>query len=298
MELHSVFISNPAKLSVRQNQLVIAQEREVTIPIEDVSSLMLESRAVTLTAAALQTLADSGVTVFFCDETHLPAALLLPMNRHSRQLKLLKAQIGISQPLRKQLWQSIVTAKIQNQARCLEFCGKDDSALRELAAGVRSGDAGHHEAVAAALYFPALFGEEFTRGDECLINSALNYGYAIMRGAVARNLVCRGLEPCLGLFHHNELNQFNLADDLMEPFRPLVDLYVAFHLLEAEGDLTPTHKHQLFNLTNYVIMQDGKRNRMISAVGRCVESLARSVVSKENVLSLPSLLPLESFRYE
>ena len=299
MEFRSVFIANPAQVSVRREQLVIQQAQEVTIPLEDIASLLVESQAVVISSAALQKLARWGVTVYFCDEKHLPAALLLPVNRHSRQLKLLKAQIAMSKPMQKRLWQAVVKNKIQNQAKCLELLGRPGAQdLRELARTVRPGDPDNCEATAAAWYFPALFGPSFTRGTDCLTNAALNYGYAILRGAVARNLSIHGLEPCLGIFHHSELNQFNLADDLMEPYRPLVDLYVASNRRNDGEGLTPPLKQQLFYLTNYVVQQNGKRYRMISAVGRMVESFARVAVQESKGLELPELRPLESYQYE
>ena len=299
MEFRSVFVSNPAQLSVRRGQLVIRQEEERSVPIEDLSALLLESRAVSITTAALQELTDHGVTVYLCDETHLPAALVLPMNRHSRQLKLLKGQIAMRRPTQKRVWQGVVMSKISNQARCLSLLGKEGAEeLRELADQVRSGDPDNWEAVAAARYFPALFGAGFTRGEECRVNAALNYGYAILRGAVARHLVIRGLEPCLGIFHHSELNRFNLADDLMEPYRPLVDLYVASHVPDDEGDLTPAIKQQLFQLSHYLVEQGGKQFRAISAIGRMADSFSRIVQSGEGQLELPHLLPLQLGRYE
>ena len=299
MEFRSVFVSNPAQLSVRRGQLVIRQEEERSVPMEDLSALLLESRAVSITTAALQELTDHGVTVYLCDETHLPAALVLPMNRHSRQFKLLKGQIAMRRPTQKRVWQGVVMSKISNQARCLSLLGKDEAEeLRALADQVRSGDPDNWEAVAAARYFPALFGAGFTRGEECRVNAALNYGYAILRGAVARHLVIRGLEPCLGIFHHSELNRFNLADDLMEPYRPLVDLYVASHVPDDEGDLTPAIKQQLFQLSHYLVEQGGKQFRAISAIGRMADSFSRIVQSGEGQLELPHLLPLQLGRYE
>lgn len=299
MEFRAIFIANPAQLSVRREQLVIRQAQEVSVPMEDITSLMLESQAVSISSAALQKLASYGVTVYFCDEKHLPAALLLPMNRHSRQLKMLKRQIAMTKPVQKRLWQSVVTAKIRNQAKCLELLDRPGSGdLMELARSVRSGDPDNYEAIAAAHYFPALFGPYFTRGENCPANAALNYGYAILRGAIARNLAVHGIEPCLGIFHHSELNQFNLADDLMEPYRPLVDLYAASHVSAADGDLTPQLKQQLFNLTSYIVRQNGKRYRMISAAGRMAESFSRVLAQEAETLELPELLPLELYRYE
>ena len=267
--------------------------------MEDITSLLLESQAVTISTAALQKLAEYGVTVYICDEKHLPAALLLPVNRHSRQLKVLKGQIAMTKPVQKRLWQSVVMAKIRNQARCLELLSRPEGGdLLELARSVRSGDPDNCEASAAVQYFPALFGQGFTRDTGCLTNAALNYGYAILRGAVARNLAVHGIEPCLGIFHHSELNQFNLADDLMEPYRPLVDLYVASQVNDEERNLTPKMKQNLFNLTNYMVRQNGKRYRMISAVGRMTESFARVLAQPSSSLELPELIPLESYRYE
>ena len=299
MEFRAIFIANQAQLSVRREQLVIRQAQEVTVPMEDITSLLLESQAVTISTAALQKLAEYGVTVYICDEKHLPAALLLPVNRHSRQLKVLKGQIAMTKPVQKRLWQSVVMAKIRNQARCLELLSRPEGGdLLELARSVRSGDPDNCEASAAVQYFPALFGQGFTRDTGCLTNAALNYGYAILRGAVARNLAVHGIEPCLGIFHHSELNQFNLADDLMEPYRPLVDLYVASQVNDKERNLTPKMKQNLFNLTNYMVRQNGKRYRMISAVGRMTESFARVLAQPSSSLELPELIPLESYRYE
>lgn len=300
MEFRCIFVSNPAQLSVRQGQLVIRQEQEVTVPMEDISSLLLESRAISITAAALQELTAHQITVYLCDKTHLPAAVVLPINQHCRQLKLLKGQIAMSKPTQKRLWQQIVRAKLGNQAQCLSLLQRPQAQdIRFLATQVRSGDPDNYEAVAAAQYFPALFGTGFTRGEDCLVNAALNYGYAILRGAVARCLVTRGLEPCLGIFHHSELNQFNLADDLMEPCRPLVDLFVASHLADCEEDtLTPAIKQSLFHLTSYTIQQNNQNYRTISAICRMADSLSRIVQGSEEELEVPALLPLQPHLYE
>ena len=299
MEYRSIFLANPAQLSVRNQQLVIRQGQEVSIPMEDISGLLIESQQVTITSAAMQNLTEYGVTVYFCDEKHLPAALVLPMNRHSRQLKQIQSQIALSLPAKKRMWQSIVQQKIRNQALCLEFleCPRAVE-LRSIADDVRSGDPDNYEAIAAARYFPALFGTGFSRGEECVTNAALNYGYAILRGAIARNLVMHGLEPCLGIFHHSELNQFNLADDLIEPFRPLVDLFVATHIDPEETELRPAIKQNLFDLTNFLVSQNQKQYRSITAIGRSVESIVRVMQKRDKELELPTLIPLKKYRYE
>lgn len=298
MEFRNIFIANPAKLSIKDKQLVIEQSEKVSVPIEDISCVLIETPQINITSAALCELSSAGVNVFFCDEKHLPCGTLLPMNCHSRQLKILKSQLSLSKPVEKQIWKDIVKQKILNQASCLELSGKDGSEiLRNMADTVNSGDTGNVEAKAAAFYFPALFGKGFFRGSDEVNNSALNYGYAILRGAIARNLVVYGMEPCLGIHHHSELNQFNLSDDIIEPFRPIVDLLVSRLGLQTDDVLNQRIKHSLFNLTNLITLQNSKRYRVISAIEQCVISLSQSFVADGNRLQLPTLLPLEEHSY-
>ncbi len=299
MEYRNIFLANPARLSVQREQLVIEQAEKFTVPLEDISAILIESQQVQLTVHAAAALAERGVTVFFCDEKHLPCAQLLPINQYCRQRKMLMAQCSMGKPLKKQLWQQIVVQKIRNQARCLRFCGREGwEELHRLSDHVLSDDSDNREAVAAALYFPALFGEGFSRGDDDPRNAALNYGYAILRGSIARNLVVHGLEPCVGLHHRSELNNFNLADDLIEPFRPVVDLYVAQNFSEEDEVLTPRQKAGLFNLTNYLVRQAGRNYRVMLSVGRSCAALANSIAQQELLLELPELLPLELHQYE
>lgn len=299
MQFRNIFISNPAALSVRDGQLAIRQDNTVTLPLEDISGIMIDSPQVSITAYTLSRLALQGIIVYLTDERHLPAAQLLPMNQFSRQKKLLMKQFEISKPLQKQLWQNIVRQKVLNQAKCLELLDREGfDALYDMAEHVRSGDTSNIEATAAAYYFKHLFGPSFTREQDSLTNAMLNYGFAILRGAIARNLVVHGLEPCLGIHHHSELNRFNLADDLIEPYRPLVELHVASSLPESgQGELTPKHKQSLFNLTNYLMLQEGKRYRVMVSVERCAEQFSESLLTGEARLSLPALLPLEQYRY-
>ena len=301
MEFRNIVISKPAKLSIQHDQLCIAQEEKVTIPFEDISALLIESRQVLLTSAVMARLAAEGITVFFCDEKHLPSAQLLAYHSFSRKKKMLFAQFSLPKPVQKQLWQSIVRQKIKNQSACLRLTGSDGAEeLEEMARQVHSGDPENVEAVAAAFYFRKLFGESFTRNTEILENGALNYGYAIIRGVVARNLVMHGLDPAVGLHHHSELNAFNLADDFMEPYRPLVDLYVVSKLLQdaPSEELTPQHKRKLFNITNLLVAQMGKNYRTMIAIDRGAASLAASVLQRKNQLELPDLLPIEEGRFE
>jgi len=299
MEYRNIFLANPARLSVQQEQLVIEQAEKITIPLEDISSVLIESPQVSLTAYAAAAMTNHGITVFLCDEKHLPSGQILPINQYCRQRKMLMAQYEMGKPLQKQLWQQIVSQKIWNQSECLRLTKKTGwEDLRQMAGKVLSNDSDNREAVAAACYFPALFGVGFSRGSDDPRNAALNYGYAILRGAIARNLVVHGLEPCIGLHHRSELNNFNLADDLIEPFRPIVELYVLQSFSEYDNVLSPRQKAGLFNLTNYLVKQAGRRYRVMLSIDRVCTALTNSIIEQKNLLELPELIPLELHRYE
>lgn len=289
-------ITTPCRISCRRDQLVVEGDISASFPMEDLLSVLIESRQCTLTTAALAALVSEGVTVFVCDEKHIPCAIMLPFARHSRQLEITRSQMRWTQPARNRWWQQIVQAKIRNQAECLAICGhcKSASLLFGKSDGVRSGDRENREATAAALYFPALFGSGFTRdGEDDARNAALNYGYAILRGCMARCLAVYGFIPWLGLHHDNTLNTWNLADDMMEPYRPVVDLFVATQVGQ-EATLDTRLKGCLFNLLSMEIRSGGQRHSVAYAMERQVQSLR----SASKVLALPVLMPLQLHCYE
>lgn len=292
-------IESDAHISLRNSQLLVRTEREHSVPVEDISALLVESKRSTITTAALSYLGQCGCAVYFCDEKHLPCAVLTPFQQHSRALAVLKLQTAATEPQKKRLWQQIVQAKIRNQERCLRLTKKEAEAeaLLKLAARVHSGDPENVEATAAQRYFPALFGEHFTRGMGNGINAGLNYGYAILRGCVARNLTVYGFLPTFGLHHRSELNALNLADDLMEPFRPVVDLLV-YQTMWERDELTPQIKHTLFNALNLDILSGGKHHSVAYAAERLVQSLGKALAEKGAELLLPELLAPQQHSYE
>lgn len=299
MAFRNILIESPAYIAVRNSQLVVHTDADHTIPLEDISALLVENRQSTITAAALSQLGQCGCTVYLCDEKHLPCAVMLPFQQHSRQLSVLRSQMDAAVPLKKQLWQSVVRQKILNQAQCLDDVGnsRGAEALRARAGRVRSGDADNMEATAAQYYFPQLFGGDFWRGDDNGINAGLNYGYAILRGCTARCLAVYGFLPTLGIHHRSALNAFNLADDLMEPFRPVVDLLV-YRTMEETSALTPPVKRQLFNCLNLDILSGDQHHSVAYAIERLVQSFGRSLTKGEVLLTLPQLLEQEQHRYE
>lgn len=296
MAYRNVMITTPCRISCRREQLVIQGETNVSFPLEDLLSLLIESRQCTVTAAALSALAKNGATVFLCDEKHIPCSITLPLAQHSRQLEVTRVQFSWTQSERNRWWQQLVKAKIQNQAECLALCGICDVAavLHSQAMAVSRGDKENREATAAALYFPTLFGKGFTRNEDMDgRNAALNYGYAILRGCMARCLAVYGFIPWLGLHHSSTLNAWNLADDMMEPYRPVVDLFVASQIGEGAA-LDTKLKSCLFNLLNMDILSGKQRYSVAYAMERQVQSLRSG--SKE--LCLPCLVPLQQHRYE
>lgn len=299
MAFRNIIVETPASLSLRREQLIIHTDSDHSVAIEDISALLLESRQTTITTAALSRLGQCGCAVFTCDEKHMPCAVLTPFQQHSRALSVLRVQLAITEPAKKRLWQSIVKSKIENQSICLRLTGhaKQADGLHSMAGRVRSGDSENAEATAAQAYFPALFGTGFTRGNDSGINAALNYGYAILRGCIARYLSVYGFLPSVGLHHRSTLNAFNLADDLIEPFRPVADLMVS-HSMDVETELGPSQKRLLFNCLNLDILSGGQHHSVSYAVERLVQSLGRAMEDSEKGLVLPVLLESEQHRYE
>ena len=299
MGWRSVMISRPAKLRREHFSLAIEQEQTAFVPFEDIAIIVLNHREIQLTHPVLSACADYGIGLYATGDNHQPNGVFLPFLAHSRTTRLMRKQMDIPRPLAKQAWASIVRRKIENQAAVLRFCAKTGvDRMDSYARRVRSGDTENLEGQAAAFYFTQLFGQGFYRAEERWINAALDYGYAVLRGAIARGLVAHGMHPPIGLFHASEQNAFNLADDLIEPFRPLVDLHVAKNPAFTEGDLSPQDKAELVALLNVDVgMPQGKMSAL-SAIEYAVESLARLFEQGNSELELPSLIGLQAHRLE
>lgn len=289
-----VAIENPARLSLHDNQLVITQDVEATLPIEDIDSLILDGYGITATTNLLTALATKGTTTIICDEKHLPASVLLPYSQHSRQAKVSRQQLAMSQPLKKQLWQRVVEQKIVNQADVLRMVGLDDMSIRKHASDVKSGDTSNRESIAARIYFDQLL-DDATRRKPIWHNAALNYGYAMVRSHIARHIAARGLVASQGIFHHNELNSFNLADDLIEPYRAAVDLYILenvapLHIGDRDANLTKHDRQLIIDILNYHVIMSDKKFMIKHAVERTVESFIECIEVKEaRKLLLPKI---------
>jgi len=197
------------------------------IPLDDVGAVIANSYGLTYSNAVLVALAERGIPVVLCGTNHLPAGFVLPISGHHEHAAHIEHQVAASLPLRKRMWQQIVKAKVMQQAKVVAFFGNDDAGLMRLASSIRSGDPENIEAQAAKRYWSLLMDDSFRRDPGGLPpNGLLNYGYTVLRSAVARSIVASGLHPSLGIHHSNDRNAFRLADDLIEPFRPFVDLAV------------------------------------------------------------------------
>lgn len=277
----TLFFGNPAYLSTKNEQLVVTypdKEQEVrTVPIEDIAVIVMENQQITITNGLLEKLIQRGVAVINCNQQHLPIGMFLPLNGHTEQTERFRTQMSASVPLKKNLWQQTVTAKIQNQAAHLKQYGIPVQNMFHWAKSVTSGDTQNHEARAAAYYWQSLFDiPNFNRQQNGIPpNNLLNYGYAILRGITARALVSSGMHPSLGIFHRNKYNAYCLADDIMEPYRPFIDLVVKdlTEMHDSIEELTPAIKQELLKTIAMDVILDGKRSPLMVAMSRTTNSL-------------------------
>lgn len=301
MVWRSVVINRPAKLKREHFALVVEQEQSARVPFEDIAVIVLNHREITLTHPVLSACADYGIGLYSTGDNHQPNGVFMPFLQHSRATRMQRLQLDLDKPTSKRAWARIVQTKIQNQARCMELlsvAGADR--LASYARRVRSGDGGNLEAQASAYYFPQVFGRSFHRSQNNWTNAALDYGYAVMRGACARALVAHGMLPSIGLFHSSEQNAFNLADDLIEPYRPVVDLHVAQNRPAIEdAELQPSEKVALVGLLNVDVAMPRGQMSALASIEQAAESLARLYDGgSEQVLELPGLIGLRQHVFE
>ena len=293
----TLYFGNPAYLSLRNQQLVIKMpeveksttvceviktESVRTIPVEDIGVVVLDNKQITLTQGLMEALLVNNTAVVSCDARSMPAGLLLPLSGNTVQQERFTDQINSSLPLRKQLWQQTIKAKIENQAAVLrKHTSAESKCMNVWASDVKSGDSDNLEGRAAAYYWKNLFVpyiDKFVRGREAAPpNNLLNYGYAILRALIARALVSSGLLPTLGIHHHNRYNAYCLADDIMEPYRPYVDELVLSIVKSGQDheELTKDLKAQLLSIPTIDVQISGKRSPLMIAASTTTASLAK-----------------------
>lgn len=302
----TLYFGNPAYLSLRNAQLVIskpdghdlppadAKEWIRTIPVEDIGVVIIDNRQITITSAVLSALLDNNVAVITCNEQSMPTGMMMPLHSNTLQSERFRDQLEASLPLRKQLWQQTVEAKIRNQASVLKYVsGKDYPNMLVWSNNVKSGDAGNMEAKAAAFYWKSIFPslDFFTRDRYGPApNNLLNYGYAILRAIVARSLVGSGLLPTMGIHHHNRYNAYCLADDIMEPYRPIVDKLVVDIVEEVPcPQLTQDIKARLLTIPVLDVTIDGHRSPLMIATTSTSASLYKCFSGSSRKVLYPEL---------
>ncbi|MBR3164177.1 type II CRISPR-associated endonuclease Cas1 [Candidatus Saccharibacteria bacterium] len=294
MAWRSVVIENPAHLKLRDNKMIIRQEEDVAIPLEDISTLVLDSYGITISQNLLAELSSAGVSTVICDSKHLPSATLMPYSQASRGAKVAKVQLSLSAPTKKQLWRKNIIQKIANQAAILAKNNYPSEDLVELSRTVRSGDISNNESTAARIYFDRLL-QDSTRRKPTWFNSALNYGYAIVRSNIARSIAAHGLIASVGINHHSELNQYNLVDDLIESFRPLVDDFIVStaasrHISTDDFEvLSKTDRHLIVDILNQNVIIQSRKYPIRLATDIMVDSFVKAI-SEDDVDEL--LLPI------
>jgi len=288
----TLFFGNKCSLTTKYEQLNIkTAEREATVPIEDIGFIVIENQESYISLPTINKLINNNVSVIFCDEKHMPSSMLMSLNGHHLQHEYFKAQMNASEPLKKQLWQQTVKTKIKHQAHLLEKTGQENTPLNYLASKVLSGDSDNREGAAAAYYWKHIFDFDFKRerkGD--YPNLFLNYGYIVLRAAVARALSGSGLLNTIGIHHRNKYNAFCLADDIMEPYRPLVDAKV-LHIINnyPEKELTTAIKSELLSVLTENVYFGEQVSPLMVGLNKTTSSLQQCFAGSSKKIIFPKL---------
>lgn len=270
-------------------------ENKYTIPLSDIGIIVLDGMMTSITTRLLSSCSTYNVVLVICDKKHIPCGMYLPLNQHSRTVKMIRKQVQWSEINRDKLWQQIIKYKIQNQSKMLYHFTKNKEKLLQLEsymADVQLGDASNREGHAAKVYFNTIFGNKFYRSSDCIENAMLNYGYAIVRAYITRAIVSYGYNPSIGVFHKSEYNSFCLADDFLEVFRPVVDAYVIKYLLDSDEDieyLTQQIRAYLVSLLSFRVRFDNKYQKISTVIDKfvlqCLDYLDPDIDEKETIIN-------------
>lgn len=295
----TLIVHNGERIIKKDNWFVLQREgEEQRIPLEDIYCVVIDNQRMMLSVAVLTEMTRMGAHIMLCDAKHMPATVIYPHTNYYRPLNILRKQVLMDEQLKDELWAAVVKAKLVNQAKALELSHGGDSKSKrilELSEEVMPGDSGNREGIGAKLFFRAMYGAEFIRMADDGINAALNYGYTIIRSAITKTLCAYGYNTVWGIHHINEQNHFNLADDMMEPWRPLVDLWVDTHHEELLETLSKEQRTELIGLVNRMVLFQGKRMKVHNAIDRYIASLT-SALEKGDVtlLKFPMMIHLET----
>lgn len=276
---------------------VLKKENKVYIPLSDITMIVLEGNRTTITTKLLSSLSQNNVGLVICDDKYLPVGIYLPYGQYHHYSKRVIRQAEWTKEQRGLIWQSVIKQKMTNQVDYARFAGVDEGRLnlmQDLISNLLVGDTTNREGPVAKVYFDSLYGKSFTRDDENLINGAMNFGYAILRSFMARIVVGNGLVTMLGIFHHNEFNSFNLADDLMEPFRPLMDYWVNEYVIDDKQDyLSYEARLKIIEFMSQKIKIQNKKMTIDNAMQEYVTSFISAIDEQDPALLVD--IKLENF---
>lgn len=289
----SLFFENPCRLSVHNQQLLINLTGNTTrqVPIEDIGFVVIENQQISITVPCLNTLIENNVAVIYCNDKHLPVSMLMSLDSNHIQGEVFKKQTELTALQKGRLWKQTIEAKIKNQMITLKTLGKDYKLLHPLLKNVKTGDTDNREGVAAKIYWTQLFGSEFIRdryGETP--NELLNYGYTLLRAATSRALIGSGVLPSIGIFHKNRYNAYPLADDIMEPYRPFVDLIVYRLYQDEMQSITKEVKAELMHLFTQDVKFKRTLRPLMIGLTQTSASLARYITEKTTELEYPEII--------
>ncbi len=293
MAFRVVLIESEVKIKVKLNNLIVTKSgNDIWIPLDDISMIVMDNLSSEISIRLLCILSEHGIGLMICNQEHLPTGYYSSYDNHSRASKVIGYQLNKDKAYYELLWKEIVEVKIRNQAKAYSCIKQDEEGMNqiaEFAKEITNGDKTNREAHAAKVYFNLLMGTSFSRGnEEILLNSALDYGYAVLRSYIARACVGYGLNTQIGIHHKNEYNRFNLVDDLMEPLRPFVDI-VAYEVVKEDSFFKPEHRRQLVNMLNKKIRYRNKKMYMCNMIDNYVEQFASLLAGRCEEIIFPDV---------
>lgn len=303
MGFRQVYIKTANELRLKNNNLLIIKKDEnIELPLEDISTIFLEDPYTIITSMLLTELSEYSISMIICNKTFMPSTHILPYNKHYLQSKNISLQINATTIFNNNLWKQIIYKKIENQLKVVQFTSCEEITILKLNSYLKTikvADKDNREAIAAKIFFTSLYGEEFIRFGTSSITSALNYGYSILHGAIVRNLTSIGLNTCFGIWHDSNLNAYNLASDLIEPFRPIIDYYVYWNKDSIYNPLDKNIRLDLINILNNYMLFEGKECTIEYCINKCCSSYLNALQHNDfTLLKLPTIISQNLIRHE
>lgn len=285
-----LYITSGSKLSIANNQFIIKKEEQnVTVSVEEVSSIIIENLQCSITAGVNVLANTNNIPIIYCDNTHNPVGIATGFNNYYQQPKRLKQQMNWNDTRKKELFLEIIKVKTENQLELLKHLNRSESIIENITQKIETIDIENFEymeAVIAKLYFQELFGKDFIRFEDDEINQSLNYGYAILRGIIKQYLSAKGLQPSLGLWHKSQFNNFNLADDIIEVYRPMVD-FITYHFIVKDDQFTKEERMVLQNVMFQKVRINNSKIDYIESVNQYINQIIGYMNYESDNLSIP-----------